>query len=101
MTGANLTMMKTPALTMVEECNRAETGVGATMAPKSQELKGSWADLVSPAKQMSVAGSTATSRPVLPKATSESKAGARWFWAIKKRASAKPTPPMRFNPRAW
>jgi hypothetical protein len=30
---------------MVEECNRAETGVGALMAKISHELKGNCADL--------------------------------------------------------
>ena len=33
----------TPAVTRVEECTRAETGVGAAMAAGSQALKGIWA----------------------------------------------------------
>ena len=39
-TGLNLIIKKTPALTMVEEWSRAEVGVGATMAPKSQDENG-------------------------------------------------------------
>lgn len=31
---------KTPAVTRVEECTRADTGVGAAMAAGSQEEKG-------------------------------------------------------------
>lgn len=36
----------TPAVTSVEECTRAETGVGAAMAAGSQVEKGIWALLV-------------------------------------------------------
>jgi hypothetical protein len=38
--GASLMIKYTPAFTMVAECNRAEEGVGATIAPSSQEEKG-------------------------------------------------------------
>lgn len=37
---------KTPAVTSVEECTRAETGVGASMAAGSQLENGACADLV-------------------------------------------------------
>ena len=35
-TGASFTSRKTPAFTMVEECNSAEVGVGATMRPEAR-----------------------------------------------------------------
>ena len=41
---------------MVALCSSALEGVGATMAPSSQEEKGSWADLVSAAKASSATG---------------------------------------------
>ena len=41
------------------ECSNAETGVGATIAPRSQLEKGHWAALVMPAKQSNAAGSSA------------------------------------------
>ncbi len=62
-TGANLTIAYTPALTIVEEWSRAETGVGATIAPRSQDENGSCAALVSPAKPISVAGTSAIAAP--------------------------------------
>jgi|GEM_PF-4127984 len=63
--GAKRRTMYTPALTMVEECRRAETGVGATMAPSSQLWKGSCAALVKPARAMS-AKATKAMVPRLP-----------------------------------
>ena len=36
----------TPAITIVELCNKAEIGVGADIAFNNQELNGNWADLV-------------------------------------------------------
>lgn len=42
----NRTRIKTPAVTRVEECTRAETGVGAAMAAGSQLIKGYCALLV-------------------------------------------------------
>ena len=54
--GARRRMMNTPALTMVEECSRAETGVGATIAPHSQLWNGTWAALVKPAKHIRTMG---------------------------------------------
>src|SRR3974390_56600 len=56
MTGAMRTTRYTPAFTIVLECNSADTGVGATMAPSNQLENGSCADLVMPAKQSSAAG---------------------------------------------
>ncbi len=41
---------------MVLECRRADTGVGATIAPVSQVENGIWAALVRPATAMSAAG---------------------------------------------
>ncbi len=49
--GASLIIRYTPAFTIVAECSRAEDGVGATIAPKSQEENGSCADFVSAATQ--------------------------------------------------
>ena len=40
---------KTPAVTKVDECTKADTGVGAAIAAGSQLLKGIWALLVIPA----------------------------------------------------
>ncbi len=58
MNGAIRISMYTPALTMVDEWSSAETGVGATMAPVSQELKGMSADLVNAPKARKANGST-------------------------------------------
>ena len=44
--GENRTSRNTPALTMVAECRKAETGVGAAIAPGSQKWNGNCADLV-------------------------------------------------------
>ena len=44
---------------MVLECSSAETGVGATIAPRSQLWNGNWADLANPARQSSPMGSSA------------------------------------------
>lgn len=35
--------MNTPAVTRVEECTRADTGVGAAIAAGSQLINGNWA----------------------------------------------------------
>jgi hypothetical protein len=35
----------TPAITMVDECSKAEIGVGADIAFNNQLVKGNWADL--------------------------------------------------------
>lgn len=40
---------KTPAVTKVDECTNADTGVGAAIAAGSHLLKGIWALLVIPA----------------------------------------------------
>ena len=58
--------MNTPALTMVEECSKAEVGVGATMAPKSQVWKGICAALVMPAKLKQVSGNTTSAGATVP-----------------------------------
>lgn len=44
--GINRIMIKTPAVTRVEECTKAETGVGAAIAAGSHAEKGIWALLV-------------------------------------------------------
>ena len=44
---------------MVLECNSADTGVGATIAPSNQLENGSWADFVMPAKHNNAAGRSA------------------------------------------
>ena len=36
----------TPAITIVDECNNDDIGVGAFMAFNNHELKGNWDDLV-------------------------------------------------------
>ena len=64
-TGDNLIIRKTPAFTMVEECSKAEVGVGATIAPSSQLEKGICAALVIPANTSSAAGTT-TLYPICP-----------------------------------
>ncbi|OQB35185.1 MAG: hypothetical protein BWY05_01427 [Euryarchaeota archaeon ADurb.Bin165] len=48
---------------MVLECRRADTGVGATMAPTSHDEKGNCADFASPATAMSPAGTRASPGP--------------------------------------
>jgi len=42
--GETRTRRKTPATTMVELCNRAETGVGPSMAAGSHGCRPNWAD---------------------------------------------------------
>ena len=59
-TGASFSSRKTPALTIVEEWSRAEVGVGATIAPRSQVWNGIWAAFVMPARASSAAGRAAT-----------------------------------------
>lgn len=44
--GLNRISRKTPAVTRVEECTRADTGVGAAIAAGSHAMKGIWALLV-------------------------------------------------------
>ena len=46
-------------MTMVALCSSALEGVGATIAPSSQEEKGIWADLVRAAKASSTTGMAA------------------------------------------
>ena len=41
----NLINKKTPAVTIVAACNKAETGVGPAMASPNQQCKKIWADL--------------------------------------------------------
>ena len=41
--GKNRTKRNTPAVTSVDECTKAETGVGAAIAAGSHLEKGSWA----------------------------------------------------------
>ena len=43
---------------MVEEWSRADVGVGATIAPRSQVWNGIWAAFVRPANASAVTGST-------------------------------------------
>ena len=80
----------TPALTIVALCSRALGGVGATIAPSSQEENGSWADLVSPARASSAIGIGAPTRTTSSSCTVPSVAAET---AI---AMAKPRPPKRF-----
>ena len=47
---SNRIIRYTPAVTSVEECTRADTGVGAAMAAGSQDEKGTWALLVNLAR---------------------------------------------------
>lgn len=55
-TGLNRIKRYTPAVTSVEECTRALTGVGAAIAAGSQAEKGIWALLVTLAKIINTAG---------------------------------------------
>ena len=54
--GATRRARYTPALTMVAECRSADTGVGATMAPRSQPENGGWAALTIPARHSRARG---------------------------------------------
>lgn len=58
-------MRNTPAFTMVEEWSRADVGVGATMAPRSQPEKGIMADFVKPHNTRS-ATTGSTGMPCIP-----------------------------------
>ena len=51
--GANRATRYTPALTIVAECRYVLTGVGATIAPGSQEWNGIWADFVNAPSRIS------------------------------------------------
>ena len=56
-TGHSRASRKTPAFTMVAECRKAETGVGAAMALGSQKWNGNCALLVSaPSRTRTSAG---------------------------------------------
>lgn len=55
---------KAPRFTMVDECSKADTGVGATMAPSSQDWNGSCADFVNAAIDIRARGISAM--PVRP-----------------------------------
>jgi len=59
----------TPAVTNVDECTRAETGVGAAIAAGSQALKGTCALLVTPAKIKNLHAHQHISAPYLPTKT--------------------------------
>jgi hypothetical protein len=61
--GKNRIIRKIPAVTRVEECTRAETGVGAAIAAGSQAENGIWALLVIPAitRQDAVRGASGVS----------------------------------------
>ncbi len=89
----------TPALTMVLEWSRAETGVGATMAPHSQLWKGVWAALVKPAKQSRPMGSRNRAEAFSAVMSSCRDRGRPWA-RIKTRAKTKATPPSMFIHRA-
>ena len=73
--GKNRATRNTPAVTMVAEWIRAETGVGPSMASGSQECRGNWADFpAAPMKNprdIHVAAVTATA----PAATASYRAG--------------------------
>ena len=77
-------------MTIVALCSSALEGVGATIAPSSQEENGSCADLVSPASASSATGITAPAATTSPSCTVPAVAAAT---AI---AIAKPSPPSRF-----
>ena len=85
---------------MVLEWSRAETGVGATIAPSSQRENGSWAALARPAKAIRQAGIIAA----WPRASSAVRSRVRWpsgaSIASHSRATAKPVPPRVLRPRA-
>ena len=65
--GAKTINRKTPALTMVDEWRRAETGVGATIAPVSQVENGICAAFVIPARAINASGMV--TRPTLSTAS--------------------------------
>ena len=86
---------------MVLEWSRAETGVGATIAPRSQEEKGISAAFVIPANPIRTAGirTTAASEEASTRARSIPPLVAS-VAARKMSATTKATPPRRFITRA-
>ena len=88
---------------MVAECSRAETGVGATMAPHSQLSNGTWADFVKAARQKKAKGSSMavlfTSMAVIFCRTISVDSVPRLFWT-KSMAETKARPPRTFIHKA-
>ena len=58
MTGHRRASRKTPAFTIVAECRKAETGVGAAIALGSQKWNGNCALLVSAPSRMRTSAGT-------------------------------------------
>ena len=67
--GESFTSKNTPALTIVEECSRADVGVGATIAPSSHVWKGICAAFVMPANASKVTGSMTSAGKAAPSST--------------------------------
>ena len=94
--GDSFRTMNTPALTMVDECSRADVGVGATIAPSSHVWNGICADLTIPARHRSM---TATRIHW----ASESEASRLWrsrnpYWCARTMFAARNAiPPIRFR----
>src|SRR6478609_2187062 len=90
MAGDRRSSRNTPALTMVLEWRRAEVGVGAYIAPMSQDENGIWALLVRPGRIAWPAG------PAVMRARSNP------LGSFERSTSAteNPSPPMRFMFRA-
>ena len=78
---------------MVLECNSADTGVGATIAPSSQLENGSWADFVMPAKHNSAAGRSTRDCLEASRACNSMRPVCRCSHTM---AIAKASPPARF-----
>ena len=98
-TGQSFMIRNTPAFTIVEECSKAEVGVGATMAPSSQPENGIMAALVKPQKTSS-ATAISTGCELRPRLISMESSTDSYSAPSQRMAAANATPPSRFIQRA-
>jgi hypothetical protein len=87
-------------LTIVAECNNADTGVGATIAPKSHDWNGSCADLTNPAQQINIIPTVNTPATVGPIEISCEIETVPAEFTIKIIPMAKKRPPSEFSHKA-
>lgn len=81
---------------MVEECNSAEVGVGATMAPRSQVWNGICAALVMPAKARAVTAKVVRAGLFWPMTRNSQNEKVPTVSAQHHSATRNPRPPARF-----
>ena len=93
-------MRTTPALTMVAEWRKALTGVGAAMAPGSQNWNGTWADLAMAPRRMSTSPTCTTTWVVSARASSL-RAVVPAAWETMARPPRRARPPAPVTSRAW